>query len=155
MSLSTEATLLSTYVASSEKPVFTDQELEAIVDRNMRATTYIVHTAYTYGQTIIPTIRNGHAYKCIQAGTGDTTEPTWPLTNFAQITDGAVIWQEIGSDWDSLFDLRSAIHEGWRIKAARVAHKMDVKSGDDQVTRDQLIKHCQDMMAMYTPVVTV
>lgn len=37
---------------------------------------------------------NGHAYRCTTGGTTATTEPTWPTS--ATVTDGGVVWTEIG-----------------------------------------------------------
>ena len=38
---------------------------------------------------------NGHLYRCIVAGTTNATEPSWPLTENATVTDGGVTWQEL------------------------------------------------------------
>ena len=51
---------------------------------------------YTAGDYIIPTSANTHIYKCTEAGTSATAEPTWPITAGGTATDNAVTWQEIG-----------------------------------------------------------
>lgn len=38
---------------------------------------------------------NGWAYKCIVAGTTGGSEPTWPTTADATVTDGSVVWQAV------------------------------------------------------------
>ena len=38
---------------------------------------------------------NGHLYRCVAAGTTNATEPSWPLTENATVTDGSVTWQEL------------------------------------------------------------
>src|SRR3984885_6978697 len=54
-------------------------------------------TAYLVGEYVQPTVTggNGHLYRCIAAGTTQATEPTWPLTENATVTDGGVTWQEL------------------------------------------------------------
>jgi hypothetical protein len=54
-------------------------------------------TAYLVGEYVQPTVTggNGHLYRCIAAGTTQATEPTWPLTENATVTDGGVTWQEM------------------------------------------------------------
>ena len=37
---------------------------------------------------------NGHLYRCTAAGTTQTNEPAWPLSENATVTDGGVTWQE-------------------------------------------------------------
>ena len=49
-------------------------------------------TAYNAGDKIMPSTSNGFFYECTTAGTSGTTEPTWPTTNGATVTDGTVVW---------------------------------------------------------------
>jgi hypothetical protein len=55
-------------------------------------------TAYTAGQFIAPTNAraNGYFYLCTTSGTSGATEPTWPTTYNGTVTDGTVVWTEIG-----------------------------------------------------------
>ena len=54
-------------------------------------------TAYTVGQSISPTVANGHIYQCTAAGTSGATSPsTWP-TDGSTFTDGGVTWQDMGT----------------------------------------------------------
>src|SRR5579859_1397919 len=50
------------------------------------------------GTFIKPTVRNGHVYKATVAGTAGGSEPIWPTTNDATVTDGGVVWTESGVD---------------------------------------------------------
>lgn len=43
---------------------------------------------------MVPTVGNGHLYKCTTAGTTAGTEPTWPLTAGGTVTDGTAVWTE-------------------------------------------------------------
>jgi prepilin-type N-terminal cleavage/methylation domain-containing protein len=51
-------------------------------------------TSYTIGSYVVPTIRNGHYYKCTLAGTSSANEPDWPLGAGSTKNDGAVTWAE-------------------------------------------------------------
>ncbi|MDD2390892.1 MAG: prepilin-type N-terminal cleavage/methylation domain-containing protein [Desulfobacterales bacterium] len=57
-------------------------------------------TDYRTGSVIIPTVSNGHYYKCTTAGTSGSTEPEWLKATAPDetVTDGDdVIWKEIGT----------------------------------------------------------
>ena len=58
---------------------------------------WLASTAYAVGEYVQPTATggNGHLYRCTVAGTTNTTEPAWPLTENATITDGGVTWEEL------------------------------------------------------------
>lgn len=47
-----------------------------------------------------PTTVNGHAYRAEVGGTTAGTEPTWP-TNGGTVTDGTVVWRDMGSYWSA------------------------------------------------------
>lgn len=54
---------------------------------------WAVATAYTLGQSVQPTTPNTYRYQVTTAGTSHaTTEPTWPTTIGATVTDGTVTW---------------------------------------------------------------
>jgi len=63
--------------------------------------------AYAVGDIVIPTLNNGHYYRCTTAGTSAASEPDsatlnkWPTPPGGTITDGAVTWTEAGSILDS------------------------------------------------------
>ena len=42
-----------------------------------------------------PTVGNGFVYECTVAGTTGATEPTWPTTSGATVTDGTVTWKAV------------------------------------------------------------
>ena len=58
---------------------------------------WLKSTAYVVGEYVQPTAAggNGHLYRCIVAGTTSTTEPVWPLSENATVTDGGVSWEEL------------------------------------------------------------
>jgi len=58
---------------------------------------WLKSTAYLVGEYVQPTATggNGHLYRCTIAGSTHATEPVWPLTENATVTDGGVTWQEL------------------------------------------------------------
>ena len=93
----------------------TDEEIDAVHDEYVRldyaeisavtvqrklgvdATTWAVSTAYTSASYVIPTTPNGRFYHCTTAGTSHAaTEPTWPTTKGATVTDGTATWTDMG-----------------------------------------------------------
>lgn len=57
-----------------------------------------VSHAYGVGAFVTPTTRNGHVYVVTVAGTSGGSQPTWPTTNDATVTNGGVTFQESGVD---------------------------------------------------------
>lgn len=53
-------------------------------------------TVYALNDVRIPTVANGREYKATTAGTSGATEPIWPTTAGATVTDGTVVWTENG-----------------------------------------------------------
>lgn len=54
---------------------------------------WAVGTAFTLGDAVRPTTRNGFAYECTVAGTsGAAIEPTWPTNPGGTVVDGTVTW---------------------------------------------------------------
>jgi hypothetical protein len=51
------------------------------------------------GDLAVPTQENDHIYRCSTAGTSGLSEPTWPTSPGATVSDGSVQWTECGS-WD-------------------------------------------------------
>lgn len=101
-------------------------ELETILDNAQLASIWVASTDYDYGAVVIPTAakRNGHRYQLVRFDGIDVssgaTEPDWPTGRDAQISDGNIIWQEAGADYDSLWDMRTAAYFGWLAKAGKV-----------------------------------
>ncbi len=58
---------------------------------------WLASTPYLVGEYVQPTAvgGNGHAYRCIVAGTTNAAQPAWPLTENATVTDGGVTWEEL------------------------------------------------------------
>jgi hypothetical protein len=58
--------------------------------------TWQANVAYVQGDYIVPSSSNGHYYKCLQPGTSGASQPTFPTTTQASVTDGSIIWKESG-----------------------------------------------------------
>lgn len=56
------------------------------------ATTWAASTAVTTSSNVFPTTKNGYYYACTTAGTTGSTQPTWPTTPGATVTDGTAVW---------------------------------------------------------------
>lgn len=59
---------------------------------------WVTGTAYSEGDIIIPTTRNGRRYRATTAGTSGTAEPTWPTATGGTVVDGGVTWEEYGGE---------------------------------------------------------
>lgn len=55
-------------------------------------------TAYSVGANAKPSVANGLKYICTTAGTSAGSEPTWPTSTAATVTDGTVTWTCAGAD---------------------------------------------------------
>ena len=62
-----------------------------------RATAATARSATAHGTYIRPTassdMEQDAIFECVTAGTGGSTEPTWPKEIDGQVTDGTVVWE--------------------------------------------------------------
>lgn len=84
------------------------KEFDKILLLYVRGVTWAASTAFTYGQTVFPTTRMGRRFRVIQAGTSGTSEPSWSDYDYARVSSGTVEMIEDGTDFDSIYDVRSA-----------------------------------------------
>lgn len=78
--------------------------------KNGHAKAWTANTVIRKGETRKPTTANGHIYTCTTAGTTHlTTEPTWPTTEDATVTDNTVTWK---LDYDYQYNSDSG-HRFW------------------------------------------
>lgn len=114
--------------------------------------TWAVGTIYTSNEYRVPTVANGYAYQVTVAGTSHaTTQPTWPTTVGATVTDGTVTWQNIGPYlWSPSYSLNRAVANAWLMKAAKVAGEYEVSVGSGKTfKRNQKYEMCLAMAARY------
>src|SRR5688572_21704172 len=85
-------------------PTLTEVEIVRILDGHIRASLWVLSTAYELGAVVIPTLanRNGRRYRLLEftdIGTDQksgATEPSWPISRDSEVTDNHVIWVEDG-----------------------------------------------------------
>ncbi len=147
---------LRLYVQDTVEPTLSSTELDTLIDGNKRASTWIASTAYNYGDVIRPTIRNGHYFRCVQAGTSGATEPDWPKSLSTTITEGAsnpiLTWQEAGPDRANIYDVRTAIHQGWVVKASKASVLYKTDQSGSSFEHQQIYMHCVEQAEKYSSI---
>lgn len=123
--LETALAKLRLYAQPDVPPVIDTAELSAILEDTARATIWAAATAYTVGDVVLPTVRNGRRYRVTQAGTSGATEPTWSTSQQSTLTDGTsdplLRWVEAGPDFDNVYNVRAAIHAVCDVKARKAS----------------------------------
>ena len=64
---------------------------------NVSPASWAASTVYSIDNIVHPTTANGRYYKCTTAGTSASSEPTWTTTTGDTITDGTVVWTDMGT----------------------------------------------------------
>jgi hypothetical protein len=101
-------------------------------------------------QTRVPVSRNGYVYRAISSGHTGATEPTWPKTIGATVSDHHVTWECYAeAPWRWTWDLAGAASVGWSWKAAKAATDVSFSADGLQVSVGDLIKHCRLMSEIY------
>jgi hypothetical protein len=150
---------LSDMVAASTDPALSVAELRRLLrvaqvrDRDGNdPDTYAIWAATAaapVGTEVVPTIRNGFAYRVTTAGTTGANEPAWPVVVDDQIADGTTTWTCVAvAAWLPSYDrmaLNLAAAEGWRRKAGKLSDN-ETFSTDGSFVQAQLRRG--DMMAM-------
>jgi hypothetical protein len=135
---------LARLVQIDVEPTIEASELDEILDKYKRASRWVTATTLVYGDVIMPTAKNGHRYMVTEAGT-TTTEPAWPTVEGDSVTAGAT-FQEIGGDYDNIYDVRGAAKEVWEIKRAKAA---EMVSNPVSGAEGQIFENCDRMVRRY------
>lgn len=80
-------------------------------------------TAYVVGDQVKPASSPLYIYQCTTAGTSGGSAPTWPTTVGATVTDGTVVWENIGiivPVLDTDYTLDAAMGRFYVLPTARV-----------------------------------
>lgn len=126
---------LSDLVQATVDPVLSAAELQRLLryaqaedeDGNLPDIheTWSASIAYGKNERVVPYPRNGFVYRATGAGTSGLTQPTWPTTIDATVSDGGVTWAcEEMSEWVPSYDaywLNKSAAEGWEMKAAKIS----------------------------------
>ena len=126
------------------EPVLTLIEIEDAVDNNQRAFTWVTALPLVYGDEVIPTVKNGHRYMVVTAGT-TTTEPTWPTSDYGTVTAGAQ-FQEAGAEYDNVYSIKAILRELWEL---RMAKSVEMISNPVSGNEAQIYEHCKEMALRY------
>ena len=70
--------------------------LDAALVNGYTIATWAATTAISLGAVYKPTSSNGRYYQCTTAGTTGGSQPTWPTTTGNTVTDGSVVWTDVG-----------------------------------------------------------
>lgn len=126
------------------EPALTETEIETILDRCKRASTWTSARLFIAGDVIVPTVRNGHRYRATRGGTSGSTEPTWSTTEVSTLSDGssspALSWVEDGLDYGNVYDVRQAAQSCWALKARKASQF--IQAGE--LNLQQVYKHCSE-----------
>ena len=144
-------------------PTLATGEVELEIDRSRLASTWTINTAYSIGDVVVPEIRNGHSYECLQPGTSQASARTyteWSVYSGAVIGDGSsdpqLIWQEVGTDRfnpgifqaeTNIYDINRAAKALARIKMRRCAQFIQ----DGDVSYQQMYDHWKEQVEMFRP----
>lgn len=117
-------------------------DVEKVLDRNLRVTTWSANKALKYGQLIFPATRNGHVYRVTIAGTTGTAEPTWPLVDSNTVVNGGVTFEEYGAVPRNIYNVVEAAKQCWQMKMAKASEYF---SGGRRGNENQIYDHCKNM----------
>ena len=136
---------------AASEPQLEDDEIDDLLADASTVSVWSAATNFEHGDRVIPTTanRNGHIYRVARFdGSGrstGSTEPSWPDYYCARVTDGDITWEEAGRAPSSLWDLSTAAHRGWLLKAGKAAQQFDYGDMDHKQSASQLHKHCLEM----------
>lgn len=142
-------------------PTLTQGEIERQVDLARLATIYAPGTFYKVRDCVLPPVRNGFSYQCVQPGTsGSLSFSEFSTDVFETFSDGQtdpqLIWQNVGTDQfnpgiagaeSNIYDIGKASRALWSIRARRCADFVD--EGD--ISYSQMYEHATDMAHSFEP----
>lgn len=164
--------LLTAQCAAAVYPLMSATELGALLDATTGFTVWTPGTAYVYGQVVQPTVRIGHLYRVIVAGTSGPTEPDWPpytspdnrigvtrpfwhnapaVYTSGLVQDQDIVWEEAGADSATAYDVRTATYQAWLAKAGKATADYTVAIDRDKYERGQVAQNCLMMAQRYAP----
>lgn len=150
----------------SSAPALTAAEVDDILDRHVLAVAAVTSTVYDVGDCIVPATANGYWYRIepfpdgwTAVGTGFTAPDEYP-TALHTYTDGrveglvqagALAIRCLGQEPEWLWDIESAAHEAWMMKAAKVSGTGSVKAGRLSIDNSGVRESCLAQAARFAP----
>lgn len=132
----------------------TTKDLDAILEKTKRATTYASGVVYRLGQKVVPTVRTGLIYVVVTPGTSGA-EPTWPTTTEGQATSGTnsplLTFQEAGFEPLSIYDVRAAAYMALDLKCMKAANDNQYLSDSRGQASSYLFLNLQRQRDRYQP----
>lgn len=129
-------------VQPDSEPELGLEDVEKILDKNLRVTTWSASKTLRYGQLIFPSARNGHVYRVTIAGTTGTAEPTWSLVDSATVVNGGVTFEEYGAVPRNIYNVTEAAKQCWQMKMSKASEYF---SGGRRGNENQIFDHCKRM----------
>ena len=133
--------------------MITGEEL-GILNRHKLAEIWTPSTAYLVGVTVQLYPRNGYRYVAVQSGASGYMVPAvWGTRLRDRFTDGTVVWEVAGPDYDNVYDVRAAAHEAWSIKAGKASTLVTTSAGQSSVQASLLHEQCRARAREFTPLI--
>ncbi len=146
-------TAIASRVPVDGYPSLTAAELSTIASEHLLYTTRANSTAYAVGAAVSLATTNGRWYRCIEAGTSETTEALAGFPLYTQsgsgmvIQDGTVLWQDQGPIPPDSYDISGAVKAAWLLKASKAAQDIDTSDQDQSTKASQVQAQCLAMAA--------
>lgn len=129
------------------EPSISSLELDPILDKAKRASTWVAEADYTVGAVVMPSTRNGHRYECVAPGMSSDAEPAFPTGYEATVADGdSLVWREAGKEYGNVYDVRRA--ENLVAKLRRVK-SLEYEGGPES----EIYKRCVEEERRTAPIV--
>lgn len=130
-------------VQPDSEPELDLSEVEKVLDKSLRVTTWSANKFLKQGQLVFPTVRQGLVYRVKVAGTTGATEPSpWPTLDGNTIVSGNVTFEEWGTVPRNLYDVVEAAKKCWQMKMAKASEYF---SGGRRGNENMIFDHCKRM----------
>jgi hypothetical protein len=132
-------------------PSIAGEEL-GILNRHMRAMVWSPETRYLAGDEVQIHPRTGFRYRAIAAGVSGTFLPApWGSSLRERLSEGSMVWEVVGADYDNVYDVRAAAHEAWSIKAGKASTLVTTSVGQSSIQASALHEQCRARAREFAP----
>jgi hypothetical protein len=124
----------------------------AILNRHMRAMVWSPETVYLAGDEVQIHPRTGYRYRAVETGVSGTFIPSpWGSSLRERLSEGSMVWEVVGSDYDNVYDIRAAAHEAWSIKAGKASTLVTTSVGQSSIQASALHEQCRARAREFAP----